>query len=1144
MSQTITYEQLSFAGGEWDPQLQPSVDLAKYKTANKVMRNFFAHVNGRTSNRQGLLVACQTQNSTTSQSAVQNVKIIPFQFSTTQTYVLEFGHYYMRVLKNGALVMNGSVPYVITTPYPHTAVMALEFTQSADTLFLAHLSYPPQQLQRINDTNWNLTAYAFTGGPFLLDNTDNNLMLSTTGTSGAVTLSATAVTWTQNTSYAVGQVVSYLGNFYKCLIANISGSTSNSLMASPSTVANDTSNGGSLVWNTSTQTVNNTVGNPRTVSQYLKFTNFGFNLPSNAVVLGVQVNVNNSGPGVAGGLTMDSSVKLSLAGTVGGTEHAQSGGWTFAGSNVTYGNSGDLWGFSLAYSDINNTGFGVAIAASLNARPLNINSYGIINSVSITVYYSTGTFATDLANGDWVLTTFSIFQPGHLGALWSLFQYMPCATVAQSSSNGPSSSISCGGTWRFITNGTWAGRVWMEKSLDGGTTWLTLASFFASSDYNANTFGTEDMSNNAPPFLVRANCTLTSGSVQFNVTADPYINAGIVKIVQYLTPISVNAVVVQPIGTANSGTTDWAEGAWSTYRGWPGTVEFTPDDRLMWARTPFQPTTTFITKTSNYYNFNVSDPLVDSDAMQLNLPAKQLNPITNLIPLRAILALTTGGEYSIESTLGVTAPLTPNTVYQRVHGFEGSIDVKPVLIGNRALFVQNLGKVVRDVGYELIYDSFVGANISLFSNHLFFFDQIVDMCYCQNPDSLVYIVMASGEVRILTYLREQQVVTFAPQDTQGKFTACCSVADSVNNYNAPYFVVNRANGQFIEYMPKRMLTTNVQDQYFVDNGGIFDALGQTFQNADFENWTFGQTNAPDYWNLLGSGTVAQTSAPVSNQDQVTNVENGNYSVMLTNFGTDNGILYQSMETAYGASYWQGRSVTFNAWVRCSQANTACVSIWDGVRVTQSTPHTGDGTWQLLTVTATIGAMATVVHAQCRMIANGQAWFDNSYFNSGVSSVTNVAWLNGQLVSILADGQILQQQVVSNGTITLDTNYNKVIYGLPYTSDLQPVNPNIEVPGGGTMQGKVVNIGKAVLKVWNSASGLIGTDFDDLKPIPDLNITSYSDPLPLFTGQINTTVSGGAKNNNSVCIRQVDPLPISVCALIVEIQVGGINARGN
>ncbi len=935
MAQTVAYPNNSFAGGEWDPQLLSSVDLAKYKTACKTMRNFFAHVNGNASNRPGLQYVCATAQSTTNQSAVQNVRIIPFIFNTSQSYVCEFGNGYIRFIKNGALILSGGNPYSITSPYTSAQVMQIGYTQSADTIFLAHPNTAPQILQRISDTNWKLTAYPYAYGPWLLDNTVNSYTLTASG----------------------------------------------------------------------------------------------FNLTGSQTV-------------------------------------------------------------------------------------------AIGKSVTLTA------------------TGFTPFVSGHLGAFWEVFHYVPNQTVNNAASV-PTASISCGGTWRLITNGTWTGDIWVEKSLDGGNTWLQLNYYNAVSNYNVNTFGSEDMSDNAPPFLVRVNGAVSTGTIEITLTCDPYIQAGMVTITSVQSSTVVYGTVTQTIGINNSGTTDWAEGAWSTYRGWPSTCEFSPDDRLCWANTTYQPITSFITKTGNYFSFNVNNPLVDSDSLNINLPSRQLNAINSLIPLRAILALTSGGEWSIESTTGVTAPLTPSTVYQRVHGYEGSTQVRPLTIGIRALFVQALGKVVRDVGYELIYDSFTGANISLFSNHLFLFDNIVDMCYCQNPDSLVWMVMASGKLVSLTYLREQQVITFSPHDTFGAFMSCCSIADTTNKYNVPYFVVNRANGQFIEFMPKRMSTINIQDQFFVDSGGIYDALGQTFQNPNMDTFSFGPNFSPDYWTLSQSGTVSQVSAAVSTSTNVTNVENGSSSTFLT--GT-NPILYQRMDQAYGYTYWQSRTVTFSVFVKCSTANCAYASIYDGVNTYQSTAHTGDGTWQLLTVTVTINAAATVVRAQCQVVS-GSAYFNNAYFNSGVSQITGATWLNGQTISILADGFILPQTTVQSGVIswTGGANYNKIIYGLPYVSQLQPTTPFVPIPAG-TMQGRTINIGKGVIGVWNSAGGYVGTSFDSMKPIPSLVRINYDPPAPpLFTGNVAVQLGGNAQTENSICIQQSDPLPLTIGNIISELQISGLPA---
>lgn len=938
MAQTIPYAHLSFSGGEWDPQLQSSTDLAKYKTACKVMRNFFSHVNGTASNRSGLQYVCATAQSTTNQSVVQNVRLIPFIFNTSQSYVCEFGNGYIRFIKNGSLILTGGNPYSITSPYTSAQVMQLGYTQSADTIFLAHPNTAPQMLQRISDTNWTLTPYPYVYGPWLLDNTN-----------AGYTLTATGIGYTGSQTIAIGA------------------------------------------------------------------------------------------------------------------------------------------------------------------------------SVTLT--------ATGAGNTPFVST--------HVGAWWELFHYVPNQTVNNAASV-PTAAISCGGTWRLITNGTWTGDIWVEKSLDGGTTWLQLNYYNAVSNFNVNTFGTEDMSDNAPPFLVRVNGTISSGTIEITLNCDPYIQTGMIQITSFQSSTQVRGLVKQTIGINNSGTTDWAEGAWSTYRGWPSTVEFSPDDRLCWANTPYQPITSFISKTNNYYNFNVSNPLVDSDSLNINLPSRQLNAINSLIPLRAILALTSGGEWSIESTQGVTAPLTPTTVYQRVHGYEGSTSVRPLTIGIRAIFVQALGKVIRDVGYELVYDSFVGANISLFSNHLFFFDNITDMCYCQNPDSLVWLVMRSGKLVSLTYLREQQVISFSPHDTYGSFMSCCSIADAVNNYNVPYFVVNRPNGQFIEFMPKRMQTTNIQDQFFVDSGGIYDALGQTFQNPNLDTFSFGPNFAPDYWTLSQSGTVSQVSALTSTPNNITNVENGKSSTKLTGV---NPILFQRMDQAYGMTYWQGRTVTFNVFCRCLTANAAYASIYDGVNTYQSTAHTGDGSWQLLSVTATINGAATVVRAQCQVVS-GLAYFNNSYFNSGVSQITGATWLNGQTVSILADGFVLPQTVVQSGIISWvgGANYNKVIYGLPYTAQLQPTTPYINMPTG-SMQAHVINIGKAVLGVWNTAGGKVGVDFSNMKPIPDLSIINYDPPgQPLYTGNVGVVLGSNAKPDNSICIEQSDPLPISVNTIVAELQISGLPAN--
>ncbi len=100
--------QTSFAAGEVSPTLYGRVDLSKYKSGAARMRNFYVDYKGGASRRHGLEFIDEGYKSD------YPIRLIPFQFSTTQTYVLEFGQNYMRVIKDGA--------YVLTAPNTITGI--------------------------------------------------------------------------------------------------------------------------------------------------------------------------------------------------------------------------------------------------------------------------------------------------------------------------------------------------------------------------------------------------------------------------------------------------------------------------------------------------------------------------------------------------------------------------------------------------------------------------------------------------------------------------------------------------------------------------------------------------------------------------------------------------------------------------------------------------------------------------------------------------------------------------------------------------------------------------------------------------------------------------------------------------------------
>lgn len=165
---TTKKSQQSFSGGELSPSLHGRVDLAKYHVALKTARNAHSHKHGGISNRAGL----QYIGDTGDHDVV--ARLIPFSFNTGQAYSLEFGHLKVRVIKDGAYVIDSGSPpdiYELVTTYTESDLALLKFTQSADVMTITHPDFNPRELSRTDHDVWTIaditfgpTAKAPTGG--------------------------------------------------------------------------------------------------------------------------------------------------------------------------------------------------------------------------------------------------------------------------------------------------------------------------------------------------------------------------------------------------------------------------------------------------------------------------------------------------------------------------------------------------------------------------------------------------------------------------------------------------------------------------------------------------------------------------------------------------------------------------------------------------------------------------------------------------------------------------------------------------------------------------------------------------------------------------------------------------------------------
>lgn len=154
MADLRTY-QPSFTAGELSPALGARVDLAKYATGLRTALNVFIHPHGGVSNRAGLEFIREVKDS------AGYARLIPFQFNTEQSYILEFGDFYFRVYRDGGLILSAGSPYEVVTPYANGHVGDLVFIQEADVMYICHPDYAVRKLSRLADDNWTLTTVTF-----------------------------------------------------------------------------------------------------------------------------------------------------------------------------------------------------------------------------------------------------------------------------------------------------------------------------------------------------------------------------------------------------------------------------------------------------------------------------------------------------------------------------------------------------------------------------------------------------------------------------------------------------------------------------------------------------------------------------------------------------------------------------------------------------------------------------------------------------------------------------------------------------------------------------------------------------------------------------------------------------------------------
>lgn len=188
----VVQVQTNFTTGELDPKLRARIDLSQYYNGLQTATNVSIQPQGGLTRRDGTKYISSLPSDT-----ADGVKMIPFEFSVNDSYMLIFTNQKMHVFKDGVLItdINGSGnDYLAVSSVTSSILSLLNFTQAADTLLLVHPSMQPQKIVRgATDADWtvsNLTFDFTPKYPFTIATSNPAATLTPSDISGKIQLTA------------------------------------------------------------------------------------------------------------------------------------------------------------------------------------------------------------------------------------------------------------------------------------------------------------------------------------------------------------------------------------------------------------------------------------------------------------------------------------------------------------------------------------------------------------------------------------------------------------------------------------------------------------------------------------------------------------------------------------------------------------------------------------------------------------------------------------------------------------------------------------------------------------------------------------------------------------------------------------------
>lgn len=1041
-----THIQTSFASGEFAPKLRSRVDIAKYHNGAALLRNFFVdYSGGGASTRQGTKFINQCKS--------LGARLVPFQPSTTLAYELEFGQGYIRFYSNGSPILEAATTISgATQANPGVITDVGHGYATGDWVFI-------NAVVGMAQLNGNYYIVVKTGANTYTLTDLNGNAINTTAFGAYISGGTAQRVYTIASPYVTSDLFPnpLTGNPGIKFVQDVTSL----IICHPSYAPRILTIVSATNWSLTVITFGSSLTTPTGISaSSTSSAGFGWNYAY--LVTAVDNNGQESGPSQPGLLT-----NLELISSAGITN-------TLSWSAVTGAVSYNVYKASPSVVTSIVTGAPFGFIGNTTGLSFNDAFPGIDPDFSQTPPVIQNPF-----QGASVISLII----GSFGSYNGLV--VPLVTIGPPSVGGVQAtayaSLSTGAS---SVNASGTGYALNDVVLFQGNISIVVTSVAGSALQGYTILNPGSLTaGTAPATVAQVPGGSTSGSgAVLNVAWELGNLILVTGGAGYPSPPPVAFSTGGATATSTIGTTQGGN------PGVPGFIQ----ERLMLANQPTAIQGYNMSQPSSFFNFNISNPSEDDDAISGNIIAEELNDIRNLTPVpTGMIAFTGKGAWLINGGGGISTqtPITPSNQTAQPQGFNGANDMKPIKINMDALYVTNKGNYVRDLTYNLYAQIFTGSDISVFANHLFFGHYMLDWAWSEEPFKTLWAIRDDGQMVSLGFVKEQEVTGWAHHDTNGQFKSVCSVIENVNGniVDAVYVIVQRLiNGntvQYVERMADRYFTYGYEDSWSVD------CALQTVPQVS----------------PVGNLTITGDAGKIGNVVTLTDAVNTPFTATMAT----------------------------NSWV----------------------VRSGGGIYKITAYTSASQVTASIVRVPGLINAYTNIAFPTSYaIWFPTNTVAGLSQLIDQNVYGVADGTVVGPlPVLANGNVALPVTASKVTLGLPYLPQLQtlPLEPASQK---GTTQGKRKKFPDIVLRVADTLGLQVGTSFANAVSVKDFVIgaipSQSTGPGQMVTDLVNPSISptgnvidGFAVNDplwqeiGQLCIQQNLPYPATILGIIPSVAIG-------